>query len=33
MNKISIDIKGVILLGLVGFLWGGTNPLIEKSVK
>ena len=28
-----IDACGILLLGLVGLLWGGTNPLIEKSVK
>lgn len=33
MKQLSIDGLGVILLGIVGFLWGGTNPLIEKSVK
>lgn len=33
MGKESIDGLGVLLLGVVGLLWGGTNPLIEKSVK
>lgn len=33
MNRTSIDSLGVFLLGVVGFFWGGTNPLIEKSVK
>jgi hypothetical protein len=33
MSRQDIDALGVSLLGLVGILWGGTNPLIEKSVK
>lgn len=33
MEKSGIDTVGVLLLGVVGLLWGATNPLIEKSVK
>jgi drug/metabolite transporter (DMT)-like permease len=33
MSQPFIDGRGILLLGLVGLLWGGTNPLIELSVK